>query len=151
MIDSKLLDMERNPFSVRRVILILLLCFISISIMAQKNKLDTLDIDQLNLYKHKAVNMRKTGIIIALSGIGIVAAGYITSLIMMEQKKPDEYMEDVIPFLLGVSVGIPIAIVGIPFYAIGGIKNAKAEIALKKFYIRPENSMALGVGITFRF
>lgn len=46
--------MKRNSFSIRGIILIFLLCSFSSSIMAQKANLDTLNIDQLNLYKDKA-------------------------------------------------------------------------------------------------
>jgi hypothetical protein len=144
--------MKRNPFSIRRIILIFLLCLVSSSIMAQKTNLDTLNFKQLNQYMVKAFKMRNAGMILTFGGVGIVAAGYITSAIMMGQpKKPDEYMEDVIPFVLGICVGIPIAIVGIPFWVIGGIKNAKAEIALRKFDFKTNNSMAVGIGITIRF
>jgi len=73
--------MKRNHFSVRRVILILLMCFVSNSIMAQKVNLDTLDIEQLNLYKDKAVKLRNAGMILTFSGVGIEAVGYIASAI----------------------------------------------------------------------
>jgi len=55
--------------------MILLLCFTSSIILAQKVKLDTLTIDQLNLYKNKAVTMRNTGIILTSVGVGIMATG----------------------------------------------------------------------------
>jgi hypothetical protein len=41
--------------------LIILVCFISSTIMAQKVNLDTLSIEQLNMNKYKAVKMRNTG------------------------------------------------------------------------------------------
>lgn len=52
---------------------------------------------------------------------------------------------------IGIYVGIPIALVGIPLWAIGGIKKSKAEIAIQKFNIDPENSMAMGLEITIKF
>lgn len=48
-------------------------------------------------------------------------------------------------------VGITTTIYGIPFWAIGGSRKAKAELSLQKFNIVPENSMAVGLGITIRF
>lgn len=89
--------------------------------MAQKTNLDNLNFKQLNQYMVKAHKMKNAGMILTFSGVGILAIGYVTSAIMMAQpKKPYEYMEDVIPYLIGISVGIPIAIVGIPFWTIGG-------------------------------
>jgi len=61
--------------------LILLTCFVSNSIMAQKVNLDTLNIDQIKVYKDKAVKLRNAGMILTFSGVGIVAAGYIASAI----------------------------------------------------------------------
>jgi len=56
-----------------------------------------------------------------------------------------------IPFYLGALVGIPTSIVGISLWAIGGIRNVKAEIAIRKFDFKTNNSMAVGIGITIRF
>lgn len=153
MIDSKSLDMKRNHFFIRRVILILLLCIVSSSIIAQKVNLDTLTVDELNLYTHKAVKLRNAGMILTFSGVSIVAAGYITSVIWSNTTSLEgwDVFMTLIPFAIGGVIGIPTAIIGIPLWLIGGSKNAKAEIALKKFNIVPENSMALGLGITFRF
>ena len=77
--------MKRNHLAISRVILILLVCSIPLNIMAQKvNHLDTLNIDQLNLYKDKAVKMRNTGRALTLSGIGIFATGLISGIILMD-------------------------------------------------------------------
>ena len=51
----------------------------------------------------------------------------------------------------GGLVGIPCTAVGIPLWAVGGKRKTKAELTLQKFNIAPENSMAVGVGITIRF
>ena len=121
--------------------------------MAQKTNLDTIDIDQLNLYKDKAVKLRNAGMIVTFTGAGIAAAGWISSSIWAGNFKGEsgEGFITLVPFFIGMAVGIPAAIVGIPLWSIGGIRKTKAEIALKKFDIVPENSMTLGVGITFRF
>ena len=44
---------------------------------------DTLNIDQLNLYKHKAVKMRNTGRALTLSGAGVIATGFVIGIILM--------------------------------------------------------------------
>jgi len=152
--------MKRNPLSLRRAILILLVCFISMSIMAQKVNLDNLNIDQLNLYKDKAVKLRNKGMIATGTGVGILAAGLITTGILRESTIVDELSSPwwglgvilvMAPAFIGMYVGIPTTLVGIPLWAIGGIKKSKAEIAIQKFNIAPENSMALGLGITIKF
>ena len=51
----------------------------------------------------------------------------------------------------GGTVGIATAIVGVPLWLTGGSRIAKAELALQKFNIAPEGSMALGLGITITF
>ena len=56
-----------------------------------------------------------------------------------------------IPAAIGAYVGIPTAIVGILLWSDGGIKKSKAEIAILKYNIVPENSMAVGLGVTIRF
>jgi len=112
--------------------------------MAQKINLDSLNIDQLNLYKDKAVTMRNAGMILTLGGVGLYAIASIG------------------PYILGNSpwnnairpawtVGFFSVVVGIPLWAVGGSRNAKAELKLQKFNIVAENSMALGLGITIRF
>jgi hypothetical protein len=66
--------------------------------MAQKVDLDTLDIDQLNLCKHKAVKMRKAGIILTFSGVGILATGGITTIIKQKNvRDPYDNMASLIP------------------------------------------------------
>jgi hypothetical protein len=136
----------------KKVILLLFVFSIMLDLTAQKqSKLDTLNIDQLNIYKDKAIKLRNAGMIVTFTGVVIIAAGWITSNIMSGIDKPDEYLEDVIPYILGISVGVPTAIIGIPIWVIGGIKKSKAEVAIMKFDIKPENSMAVGLGITIRF
>ena len=151
-----MLDMKQNRFSIRKIILILLSCFMSGSIMAQKVNLDTLDIGQLNLYKHKAVTMRNAGMILTFCGVGIVATTIIYENIpnTPNPDHPDDPSHDGISiFAIAIAdmVGIATTIVGIPLWAVGGSRKVKAELTLQKFNIAPENSMAVGLGITLRF
>jgi hypothetical protein len=145
----KSLKMKQEHFPIKK--------FISLNLMAQhKVNLDTLNIDQLNLYKHKAVTMRTAGMILTLGGVGIVVTSIIIENIPNDQD-PDQTGD---PAHDGISiwaivfadmVGISCTIAGIPLWAIGGSRKAKAEFALKKFNIAPENSLAVGLGITLRF
>jgi len=150
--------MKRNSFSIRRIILIFLLCSFFSSIMAQKANLDTLNIDQLNLYKEKAVAMRNTGRALTLSGVGVFATGFVIGIIMMNTPGQNNSHDDMNGLLsgfyvicLGGLVGIPCTLAGIPLWAVGGSKKAKAELTLQKFNIASKNSMAMGLGITIRF
>jgi len=196
--------------------------------MAQKVKLDSLDIDQLNLYKDKAVTMRNAGIILTSCGVGIMVTGYYIGTTYHSDESEDwtalaivgfsgiagiatavvgiplwaiggsrkdnaefylldidEYREiavarrnaGMILTLSGIAVavtgiiiyasardengsalgvisgmvGIATTIVGIPMWAAGDNRKAKAELTLQKFNVVPENSMALGLGITIMF
>ena len=145
--------MKRNPFSSIKMKMIFILCLVSGSIIAQKINPDTLNIDQLNLYKDKAVKLRNTGIFFTFSGMGIVATGFIIGNRISNTPSDDPYHE-LKGFATGLLVGmagIATIVIGVPLYAIGGNRYSKAELALKKFNIKPDNSMALGVGITLRF
>jgi hypothetical protein len=123
--------------------------------MAQKVNLDTLNIDQLNLYKDKAVTMRNAGMILTFVGVGIVVTSTIVDHIpnTPNPDHPDDPShEGVSIFAIAIAdmVGIATTIVGIPLWAVGGSKKAKAELTLQKFNIAPENSMAIGLRITIR-
>jgi uncharacterized membrane protein len=83
--------MKQNLFSMKRILILFFVFGFVVDLMAQKVNLDTLDIDQLNLYHYKAVNMRKTGIILAFSSIGIVAASYIVGNKIADVPSDDEY------------------------------------------------------------
>jgi hypothetical protein len=119
---------------------------------------DTLNLDQLNLYKDKTVAMRNTGRALTLSGIGVFATGFVVGIIMMNTPDPDNSHEDMNDLLsgfyiicLGGLVGIPCTAVGIPLWAVGSSRKAKAELNMHTFNIPPENSMAIGIGMTIRF
>ncbi len=51
--------------------------------------------------------------------------------------------------LIGVS-GL-VNVIGIPLWITGGVRKSKAEIAIKKLDIKPENSMVVGLGLTLKF
>jgi len=125
--------------------------------MAQKVNLGTLNIDQLNLYKDKAVTMRNTGRVLTLSGVGVMATGFVIGAVMWNtptNNPPDDRHGPLGAFYvicLGGLVGVPCTAVGIPLWAVGSSRKAKAELTLRKFDITPENSMAVGLGIRLRF
>ena len=120
--------MKRNPFYRRRVIFILLGCFLSSTIIAQKVNPDTLTINQLNLYRHKAVTMRNAGIILASLGLGIMATGYIAG-VKYEPSGTEDWTAVAIVGISGMA-GIATAAAGIPLWAIGGNRKANAEFFL---------------------
>ena len=119
---------------------------------------DTLNIEQLNLYMDKAVKMRNTGRALTLSGAGIMAAGFVTGVIMLDNAKPHGPPEDphgswAGAFVIGLTglVGITDIIIGAPVWVVGARRKTKAEITLQKFNMEPAGSMALGLGMTLRF
>ncbi len=100
-----------------------------------------LDIDE---YRDIAVTTRNTGMILTLSGICVAATGitiYASS---------GEGNGAALGVITGM-VGIASTIAGIPIWVAGGNRMAKAELTLQTFKIVPENSMAIGLGITLRF
>jgi hypothetical protein len=118
----------------------------------------TLNVEQLDLYMNKAAKMRNTGRALTLSGAGIMAAGFVTGVIMLDNAKPHGPPEDphgswAGAFVIGLTglVGITDIIIGVPVWVVGGRRKTKAEISLRKFIVAPENSMALGLGMTIRF
>ena len=138
----------------KKIILLFLVFGITFNLAAQKRiNIDTLNIEQLNSYKDKAVKLKNTGRIVTFSGFGIVTIGLISSVIWMSgyEGESGEGFETLLPAAIGAAVGMPAAIAGISLWAIGGNRKSKAEVALKKFVIKPDNSMAMGVGITLRF
>jgi hypothetical protein len=147
--------MKRNPVSIVMVSLTLFLCFMSGSIIAQKVNPDTLTIDQLNTYKDNAVKMRNTGRVLTLTGGGVMVTSIIIGVIAIYAPEPSDCKCGPPPSLFYIGLvgvaGMATAIVGIPLWAVGGNRKAKAELTLQKFNILPENSMALGLGITLRF
>lgn len=147
--------MKRDPFYIKIVILTLLLCLMSCNLLAQKVKLDTLNIDQLNIYLEKAVKMRNTGRVLTLGGGGVMVTSIIIGVIALYAPEPSDCKCGPPPGLFYVGLvgaaGMTTAIVGIPIWAVGANRKANAEFTLQKFKIINENSIALGLGITLRF
>ena len=144
--------MKRNHFALKRVILILLVCFMSCSAMAQKVYPDSLSIDQLNLYKEKATNMRNAGMVLTLIGVPACVTGSKLLLNFMI-KTPFKDWNSFEPNLYAVLTigGAAAGVAGIPLWIIGSSRKTKAEVALKAFDMKTENSAAIGLGITIRF
>jgi hypothetical protein len=120
--------------------------------------LDTLTFDELNQYRNQAVRLRNTGRVLTLGGVGILATSFFVGIIMMNTSDNDSNGEDMNNLIPGFSVmcigglfGIPCTAIGIPAWTAGGRRKVKAELALKKFNIVQENSMAVGLGIKISF
>ncbi len=143
--------MEGNRITFRLIMLILVLCFVSNITMAQKINPDTLNKDQLDLYKDKAANMRTAGMIMTLAGLPIYITG-VFLLINYALETPAEDRGGFEPILYaGMTIGGALSsLVGVPLW-ISGSRKMKAEVAMKAYYIKPNNSTAVGLGITLRF
>ena len=140
----------------KKIIILFFVFVIVLNLQAQKKiNLSELDIDQLNLYKEQAIKMRNTGIGLTFGG----GAVFITSTLLLTnwiEKHPifdgddRNYTAPNIYAILMICGGVS-GISGIPVWIIGGVRRSNTEIALKKFDIKPENSMAFGLGVTLRF
>ncbi len=120
--------------------------------------LDTLTFDELITYRKQAVTLRNTGMVLTLGGIGLTAAGIIAGAIIMEKPVTDSGRDSKEQFGKGIGIialtglfGIPSTFIGIPSWAVGGMRKIKAELILQKFYIPQGNSGAYGLGIRIRF
>jgi len=126
-----------------------------LDLTAQKqNKLETLNIDQIILYKEKAVKIRNTGKILTIAGPSATAGSSLIlwGLMMKYMHSGPDWVNHIIPICVTLFwCGNVATIVGIPLWVTGASRLKKAELALKKFDLVPKNSMALGVGITLRF
>lgn len=123
------------------------------SIPAQNINPDTLNLEQANQYLVKAEKMRNAGQIVTLIGVGVVVIGYCATAIWASTGTFEGWgvFQALIPLAVGAYVGIPTSLIGISLWATGAGRKKKAELTLRKFNLPPENSMALGVGITIRF
>jgi hypothetical protein len=131
--------------------LFLTFCFM-LNIMAQKRTdLDALSIDELNIYKTNATNLRGGGILLTAVGTGVIVLTLsFTRSDSAGSSLPDEldrFGKRVFFSALGVvSIGI-----GAPMWLIGSNRKAAAEVALMKYNVKTDNSMAMGIGFTLRF
>ena len=144
---------ESKSFPMKRIIMLFFLFGIVLTLTAQnKINLDTLDIDQVNLSKYnKAVRMRNAGMICTLGGIAIAVAGYSIGSNYHSEEGGYSDLPGAAIAILSVTVGIPIAIVGIPLWAIGGSRKADAVLAIQKINVAPKKSIAFGLGVTLAF
>ena len=132
----------------KKVVMLFFVFSFVLNLIAQKNiNLDTLNINQLNQYKGKAVKLRNTGMILTIAG-GTVC---IVSGILFSGNYDETNLETLGTGLSLMGVSGLAAVIGIPLWITGGVRKSKAEIAIKKFDIKPENSLAFGLGITLRF
>jgi hypothetical protein len=144
----------------KKIIMILFVFSISLDLTAQKRiYIDKLNIDQPDLGMHKAVAMRKAGMILTFSGVGILIASNIVGFTIANIRSDDPvnypwgggFIAGAYILIIGNSVGLATTVVGTPLWIIGGKRINKAALAFKTFNIVPENSLALGLGITIRF
>lgn len=123
--------------------------------MAQKVNLETLNIDQLNQYKEKAVKMIVAGGILTYAGAGVTVTGgaLLLQFIIKDvrDKNPDTDQTPANIYIAITTCGLISIATGIPLMAIGTNKKERIEIYLKKFDKVPKNSAVPGLGITLRF
>jgi len=138
----------------KKVVMMLLIFGITLDLTAQcRINPDTLNIDQLNVYKDKAVKLRTSGLILTATGVSLALTGWMISSIWAgnyNHERVEGYVT-LAPMVFGITVGIPAAIAGIPLYYLGNSRNTKAELALKNFDMKTDNSTGIGLGIIFRF
>jgi hypothetical protein len=149
--------MGKNLLYIRIIIVAFLLCLCPARATAQRVSPEVMGHDQLELYRHKAMKMRNAGMVLTLGGLGVVTTGIILGNI------PDRIEDDdtggdhshsgisiwTVAFI-DMTGGI-ITTAGIPLWAVGGSRKARAEVALKKFSTTNEKPIAVGLGITIRF
>ena len=143
--------MKRNLFAVRITILIIILCLLHGSITAQSSGHRTVSIDQLNLYRDNAANMKTAGMIMTLAGLPVYLTGFFL-LINYAIETPAEERGGFEPKLYtGMTIGGAISsVIGVNLW-VAGSRKLKAEVAFKPFYINAASPMAVGLGITVRF
>jgi hypothetical protein len=120
-------------------------------IIMRKVNFDFLTADGINLYRDKATEMRTAGMIMTLAGFPIYVAGVLL-WVNYALETPAEERGGSEPILYGVmTVGGAIStIAGITLWTTGS-RRMKAEIALKAYNIKTDNSTAVGLGITLGF
>ena len=136
----------------KKIVMLFISFVFLLNLMAQKKiDLSEFNIEQLNHYKEKAVKIENTGMILTFVG-GAVAIISGTLSFNEFLKPPPDYdpkKESIFGFIM--LSGIVTTGVGIPLWITGDRRKSKAEIALKKFDVKTNNSMAIGLGLTIRF
>ena len=143
--------MKRNLFAVRITILIIILCLPHGCITAQSSGHRSVSIDQPDLYKDNAANMKTTGMIMTLAGLPVYVTGFFL-LINYAIETPVEERGGFEPKLYaGMTIGGAISsVVGVNLW-VAGSRKLKAEVAVKTFNINTASPVAVGLGITIRF
>jgi hypothetical protein len=137
--------MKQNPFPVKKIILLIIAFSIVFNLTAQK-RVHHAKRSNIEIYKNKTLFMKRAGTIITLAGASTAITGiYIYS---NSEDNDEQSMTLGTNLFLG---GATITCVGIPLWIIGGIRKSKGMIALKKFDINTDNSMAVGLGLRLRF
>lgn len=139
----------------KRIFLLLFAIGFVLNLSAQKNvNLAELNLDQLNLYKGRAINMRNSGIVLTAVGSVVAVTGYMLLMSYFWETLGDPNYDRGKENLYGFTMlsGIAIAGVGVPSWIVGGQRMKKAEIAIKRFDIKnPGSATVFGLGVTIRF
>lgn len=144
--------MKRESICLKCAIIIII-CTITCNMTAQRASLDTLDYAQLHQKMNKAISLQDAGILL-LFGPPIIGSLTGLQVFFPDSESESSFLEDLLNGLLFVSMAyacIPLMITGGIIWAVESKKIEKIDIALKKFHVPPQNSMALGVGITINF
>lgn len=120
-----------------------------LNLSAQRIDINTLNLDQLNLYKARAVKLRNTGMAISLTGAVALGVG----VAIFEYADNNSIYSESNITVLGVTslIFFTSELIGIPLWITGGVRKYKANIGLKRFDTKKDNTMAFGVGVTLRF
>jgi hypothetical protein len=90
--------------------------------------------------------MRNAGMILTLAGTSIsTTAAYIDHSIIYFSGK-----HSLAP-RLAIWTGLASVTVGVPLWAVGGMRKSKAELTLQKLNVGPQGSMTFGLGLTIKF
>ncbi len=138
----------------KRKIIFFILFVVGLNLLAQKNnRLDTLNLDQLYLYKEKAIKLRNAGAIMTVTGGVAFIAGSKLLLNYIRTQPIKDWASDPEPNIYSVLYlcGAVTFIIGVPLLLTGSNRKTKVDIALKKFDLKPTDSRAVGIGITLRF
>jgi hypothetical protein len=133
----------------KKIIISFLALGFVLNLTAQRIDINTLNLEQLNLYKARAVKLRNTGLALSLTGAAALGIGVV---IFEYADKNSIYSESNIT-VLGVTsfIFFTCELIGIPLWITGGARKYKANIGLMRFDIKKDNTMALGLGVTLRF
>lgn len=135
----------------KKVLVAIAVILISMESIAQK-RIDTLNIDQLNKYKHNAVKLRNAGRAATLFGIGALAIGGTYALaVTLGTRDRQTYGMQVVPAIVGAGILAPCAAVGVPLWITGANRKKRADIQIQKLSYTPANSKSFGLRLTVRF